>query len=88
MAYAGKTGQLRHPRLLGNPMPRNESRRIGPVATGVALGLLFGAGLALLYAPGEGRDLRWDLQKRARRMRRKGRDVWTDLRDELAHMRG
>ena len=68
-------------------MSRNESRPIGPVAAGVAVGLLIGAGLALLYAPGEGRDLRWALRTRARRAHRKGRDAWTDLRLELDRLR-
>src|SRR5262245_46266224 len=58
-------------------------RRIAVFATGVAVGLTIGAGVALLVAPQTGRETRRDLAKRGRRIRRRSADAWDDLRHEL-----
>lgn len=81
MSYAGKVGESRF--QPPNSASSNESRPVGAVAAGVAVGLLVGAGLAFLYAPLEGRDTRRAIRRRARRVRHRGQDAWLDLRDEL-----
>ena len=56
---------------------------IGLFATGIALGAVLGATVALLVAPASGRELR---SRVARRLGRGGEDdsVWEELADELA----
>lgn len=56
---------------------------IGLFATGIALGAVLGATLALFVAPGSGREMRGRV---ARRFGRGGGDgsVWEELADELA----
>jgi hypothetical protein len=55
---------------------------IGLFATGIALGAVLGATVALLVAPASGRELRGRV---ARKFGRGGGDsVWEDLADELA----
>lgn len=81
MAYAGKVGESRF--QPPNSMTANGSRPIGTVAAGVAVGLLVGAGIALLLAPLEGTDARRALRRRLRRVGHRGQDAWLDLRDEL-----
>lgn len=59
---------------------------IGIFATGIALGAVLGATVALLVAPASGRDLR---QGVARRLGRgKNESVWEQLADELASVKG
>lgn len=81
MAYAGKAGESRF--QPPNSVATNESRPLVPVATGVAVGLIVGAGVALLLAPLEGADARRVLRRRLRRAGHRGQDAWLDLRDEL-----
>jgi gas vesicle protein len=81
MAYAGKVG---HPRVT-HQLPK--SRPAGALATGLTIGLLVGAGMALLFAPQRGSETRRDLGRGLRRVRTRGRDAWDDLRDELWHAR-
>lgn len=81
MAYAGKVGESRF--QPPNSVATNESRPIIPVAAGIAVGLLVGAGMALLLAPLEGADARRALRRRMRRAGLRGQDAWLDLRDEL-----
>jgi gas vesicle protein len=54
---------------------------------GLALGILVGAGAALLSAPRTGAETRAVIRARAGRMgratTRRSRDAWDDLRDEL-----
>jgi hypothetical protein len=57
--------------------------RIMTLIGGIALGMAVGAGLALLWAPRSGADTRRAIARRGRRLRSRGRDAWTDLRDEL-----
>jgi len=52
-------------------------------AAGVALGVVVGAGVALLMAPNSGYETRRALVRRGRRVSRRGVDAWDDLRDEL-----
>jgi hypothetical protein len=54
-------------------------------AAGVALGVVVGAGVALLFAPNSGYETRRSLVRRGRRVSRRGRDAWDDLRDEFRH---
>jgi len=58
-------------------------KQIAVFASGVAVGLTVGAGVALLMAPQSGRETRRDLVKRGRRLRRRAADAWDDLRHEL-----
>jgi hypothetical protein len=81
MAYAGKVGQSRF--QPPNSVTPNGSRPIGPVTAGVAVGLLVGAGIALLVAPRDGADVRRALRRRLRRVGHRSQDAWLDLRDEL-----
>jgi hypothetical protein len=81
MAYAGKVGESRF--QPPNSVAPNGSRPIGHVAAGVAVGLLVGAGIALLVAPLEGTDARRSLRRRLRRVGHRSQDAWLDLRDEL-----
>lgn len=52
-------------------------------AAGIAIGVVVGAGVALLLAPTSGVETRRALARRGRRVSRRGRDAWDDLRDEL-----
>jgi len=52
-------------------------------AAGVAIGVVVGAGVALLLAPNSGVETRRALARGGRRVTRRGRDAWDDLRDEL-----
>ena len=57
--------------------------RVGAFGAGIALGALFGAGAALLYAPQSGRATRAVLRKRARGFTSSAEDAWDDLGREL-----
>jgi len=87
MAYAGKSGESRRIRALPNSVSHKESRPVGSLATGLAVGLLVGAAMALLFAPQRGLETRRSIARRARRMRLRGADAWEDLRLELRHAR-
>jgi hypothetical protein len=50
---------------------------------GIALGTTLGAGVALLFAPSSGEEIRAAIARRSARLAHQGRDVWGDLRDEL-----
>jgi len=52
-------------------------------AAGLALGIALGAGAALLLAPNSGAETRRALVRRSRKVGRRSRDAWDDLRDEL-----
>ena len=94
MAYAGKSGEAvrlhsvpnaRSPRGLTRASERPS--RTAVLSTGIAIGLLVGAGMAMLLAPREGWETRRAFGRRMRRVGRRGRDVWDDLRDELRRAR-
>jgi hypothetical protein len=71
--------------LLEEPAPEMvpDWNNIGLFATGIALGAVLGATIALFVAPASGRQLRGRV---ARRFGRSGSDgsVWEKLADELA----
>jgi len=52
-------------------------------AAGVALGVVVGAGVALLFAPHSGYETRRSIARRGRYVSRRSRDAWDDMRDEL-----
>jgi len=60
---------------------------LGVFAAGLGLGLVLGAGAALLFAPQSGADTRQSIARRGRRLRRRSRDAWDDLGAELRRMR-
>ena len=53
-------------------------------AFGIALGMAVGAGVALLFAPQSGADARHTIARKGKRLGKRGRDAWDDLRDELS----
>ena len=63
-------------------------QQVAIFGAGLALGLALGAGAALLTAPQSGEETRAALRGRVKRMgrttRRRSRDAWDELRDELA----
>jgi len=59
-------------------------RGAGSTVKPFLLGLLLGAGLALLFAPASGAETRRQLQRRARRWRAKAEDALDEARDHLA----
>jgi hypothetical protein len=69
------------------PPAETDWQQVAIFGVGVALGIAVGAGAALLTAPQSGAETRAALRARAGRVgrttRRRGRDVWEDLRDEL-----
>jgi hypothetical protein len=69
------------PRGAIRPLIMQNSTRPTPAvfAAGIALGIVVGAGVALLFAPQSGADIRQALAKRSRRVSRRGRDAWDDL---------
>lgn len=83
---AESLGPSRPPRQSATSTERG-GLNAGVFAAGLALGVILGAGAALLFAPQSGADARHALAKRGRRLRRRGRDAWADLADELRHVR-
>ena len=65
----------------------DDSGRMLGFAAGIALGIVVGAGAALLFAPQTGADTRRGLFRRARRLRDRGEDAWDGLRRELRKAR-
>jgi hypothetical protein len=67
--------------------PEADWKQLAIFGTGLALGIIVGAGAALLTAPRTGAETRLALRSRAgrlgRRTTRRGRDVWDDVRDEI-----
>ena len=83
MAYAGKSGEAERLRPALNSMSRNESRPVTATTVGIAVGLLVGAGIALLFAPHEGWESRRRLRSHLRRVHHRGLDAWDELSHEL-----
>ena len=67
----------------GSSYDRGELARAGLLGGALALGVLLGAGAALLLAPQTGEDMRADIADGTRRLRHRAGDAWEDLRDEL-----
>lgn len=68
----------------GRPFAREfDLRGWGAVGSGVAIGALLGAGLALILAPRSGADTRRALGRVRRRAGHRAVDVWAELGDEL-----
>jgi gas vesicle protein len=87
MAYAGKAGSPRRLQAGPNSPPANDSRPVGSLVTGLVIGALVGATVALLFAPERGIDTRRRMGRSARRAGLRGRDAWEDLRLELLRAR-
>lgn len=70
------------------PLPRYAagSNAASVFAAGIALGVVLGAGAALLLAPQSGADTRRSLARRTRRFGQHGHDAWDDLRLELKRL--
>jgi len=72
---------------LGLERRRTFSSSIVPIASGFAAGALMGAGIALLFAPKAGREIREDIRKRADEVTRKvseaAEGAVTDVRNAL-----
>jgi len=64
-----------------------EPDKLTVFAGGLALGLLVGGGVALLFAPAAGRDTRRAVARRSQRIRERGGDAWSDLRFEFERMK-
>ena len=67
----------------GRSFDRGELARAGLLGGALAIGVLIGAGAALLLAPQAGEDTRADIADSTRRLRHRAGDAWEDLRDEL-----
>lgn len=74
-------------RASGNPSTGRDwsatGRAAGLFGSGLALGLLVGAGIALLSAPHSGAEMRALLGAQAHRVRRRADNAWDELGDEL-----
>jgi hypothetical protein len=57
--------------------------RVAVFGTGIALGAALGAGIALLFAPSTGEEVRAAIARGGARLAHRGRDAWDDLREEL-----
>jgi len=60
---------------LGLERRRTFTSNVIPIASGFAAGALMGAGIALLFAPKTGREIRGDLRRRADEVSRKVTEV-------------
>ena len=65
------------------PKPTSDHSRTVAFALGIAVGLAVGAGVALLFAPQDGADTRHSIARKGKRIRKRSRDAWDDLRDEF-----
>src|SRR5688500_4908689 len=70
----------------GQPYVRSlEWGDAGVFGAGIALGVLIGAGAALLFAPQSGSETRDDIVRGTRDFGFRATDAWEDLREELRH---
>jgi hypothetical protein len=67
----------------GNEEGEIDWERVAVFGTGIAIGGMIGAGVALLFAPSSGEETRAAIARRGARLAHRGRDVWDELRDEL-----
>ncbi|HVE34822.1 MAG TPA: YtxH domain-containing protein [Gemmatimonadaceae bacterium] len=61
----------------------SSSKSTAYLAAGLAIGIVVGAGVAILFAPQSGADTRRLIARRGRRLGQRGHDAWDDLADEL-----
>jgi len=64
-----------------------EPDKLTVFAGGLALGLLIGGGVALMFAPAPGKDTRRALARRGKRIHDRSSDAWSDLRFEFERMK-
>jgi len=86
MSYAGPAASNREsslPILLPRAIPSAIKHDSAVFAAGLAIGVVFGAGVALMLAPRSGAGTRRALARRGRRVARRGGDVWDALRETL-----
>ena len=70
----------------GHPYARTlEWGDAGLLGAGIAIGVIIGAGAALLFAPQSGADTRDDIARGTRDFGYRATDIWDDLREELRH---
>ena len=70
----------------GRPYTRSlEWADAGLFGAGIAVGVLIGAGAALLFAPQSGSETREDIVRGTRDFGFRATDAWEDLREELRH---
>ena len=70
----------------GRPYARSlEWGDAGLFGAGIAVGVLIGAGAALLFAPQSGSETREDIVRGTRDFGFRATDAWEDLREELRH---
>ena len=68
----------------GEPFTRSlEWGDAGLFGAGIAIGVMIGAGAALLFAPQSGSETRDDIARGTRDFGYRATDAWEDLRDEL-----
>jgi hypothetical protein len=73
---------LEQTRPVGRPYHRSRDwRGAALLSAGLAMGAILGVGLALLFAPKSGAETRSLIAQKVRR--RRNRDVWAELREEL-----
>ncbi len=72
--------------VTGRPYTRSlEWADAGVFGAGIAVGVLIGAGAALLFAPQSGSETRDDIVRGTRDFGYRASDAWEDLREELRH---
>lgn len=80
----GLLGEMAHEHAQGQSyVEERDWARAGMFGAGLALGLLIGAGAALLFTPNTGEETRAMLGERARDLGGYASDRWDDLRGEL-----
>lgn len=68
----------------GRPFTRSIAwNGAGLFGAGIAVGVMIGAGAALLFAPQSGSETRYDIARGTRDLSYRATDAWEDLRDEL-----
>ena len=79
----GVVGASRRRPVSGDDEAEIDWERVAVFGAGIGLGAMLGAGIALLFAPSSGEEVRAAIASRGVRLAHRGRDVWDDLRDEF-----